>query len=178
MTNPEAERKPSAKARLYGGAAAGMIAGAAMAMVAMIRAAAVGLGFWLPPKQIAGVIYGVDALIGGGSAVALGLLIHMVMSAAAGILFALVAYRLSTMTSLLVGMVYGVLVWAVMTWLALPLVNQVMLDRVMVMPNWWFVYHLIFGGMLIVVPGLVNAFSPVGTRSAAGARGSAQTIPS
>lgn len=46
-------QRTDVKAAVLGGLVAGMIAGAAMAMVAMIRAWAVGMGFWLPPKLIA-----------------------------------------------------------------------------------------------------------------------------
>lgn len=87
-----------------------------------------------------------------------GIVIHMMMSAAAGMVFGLFAHCMSAVIALVVGLIYGVLIWAVMTWLVLPIVNQVMLDRVMIAPSWWFAFHLIFGAMLLLTPALVSAF--------------------
>lgn len=159
----------SASARALGGAVAGMIAAVVMALVAMIRAAAGGLGFWLPMKNIAALFYGVDALIGGAGAAVVGIIIHLIVGAVAGLVLGLLAgNRLNVLTALIAGLVWGVVIWAVNTWIILPLVNQVMLDRVMTAPVWWLVYHLVFGGLLLLIPPLVRAFA--GRRHAERAR--------
>lgn len=138
---------------------AGLIAAVIMALVAMIRAAAGGLGFWLPMKNIAALFSGVDALIAGGSAAVVGIIVHLIIGAVAGGIFGLLAgNRLNVFTALIAGLVWGVLVWAVNTWLILPWANEVMLNRVMVAPVWWLVYHLVFGGLLLLTPPLVRAF--------------------
>jgi hypothetical protein len=38
-------------------------------------------------------------------------------------------------------------VWAVMTYIGLPIVNTTMQARVALMPGWWFFAHLIFGAV-------------------------------
>ncbi|MDQ6801528.1 MAG: hypothetical protein M3041_11885 [Acidobacteriota bacterium] len=145
-------------ARAGAGAAAGMIAGMAMGLTAMIHGYALGLGFWLPMKLIAALYWGVMAIIGGPAAIVAGLLTHMVMSAALGMLFVAIGNRLGAGASLVVGALYAVGVWAVNTWLVLPWLNRVMLDRQMVAPGWWLAYHLIFGCMLFLVPLFVRWF--------------------
>lgn len=152
--------RPSLRAGVLGGLFAGLIAGIVMAMVAMIRASALGLGFWLPVKQIAALWYGTQALIVGAGAIWAGLLSHMMMSVLFGILFgAAVGRDISVGGSFAAGLVYGIVIWAVMTWIVLPFANEVMLERVTLMPWWWFGYHLIFGGMLLLTPPLVKAFA-------------------
>ena len=39
----------------------------------------------------------------------------------------------------------------------LPWLNEVVLQRLMVAPGWWFGYHLIYGGMLFLVLSLARA---------------------
>lgn len=151
-------RTTDLRGALLGGAVAGMIAGAVMAMMAMFRAWAVGMGFWFPPKQIAAVLFGVDALVGDAGVITVGLIIHMMMSAGFGALFGVIGgARVSVGAAFGLGLLYGVLVWAVMTYIGLPLVNEVMRERVAMQPVWWFVYHLIFGGVLLLTPPLARA---------------------
>lgn len=161
------DTRVNVRAGILGGVVAGVIAGVVMAMVAMIRASVLGLGFWLPVKQIAALWYGVDALILGAGAVWVGLLTHLVVAALYGLLFGTTVGRTGSMAgSFAGGLLYGVAIWAVMTWVALPLTNEVMLERVTLMPWWWFGYHLIFGGMLFLTPPLVNAFAAPRTEAA------------
>lgn len=150
----------SSKARALGGAIAGIIAALIMAFVAMTRASSLGFEFFLPMKQVAATLYGVDALIAGTAVAVVGLVVHLLNSAAWGAVFGLlIGDRFSLLVTLLAGLVWGVVVWGVMTWLVLPRANGVMFDRVMVMPTWWFVYHLVFGGALVMTPALVRSFA-------------------
>lgn len=153
-------RATDLKGMALGGLLAGLIGGVAMAMTAMIRAWVVGMGFWLPPKLIAATFYDVEALVGDAWVVIVGLMIHMVMSAALGAVFGVLGgARASAGAACALGLVYGVVVWAASTYIGLPLVNEVMSERMAMQPVWWFVYHLIFGAMLLFTPPLARSFS-------------------
>ncbi len=153
----------SMKARAGAGIVAGMIAGVVMAMVAMFRAGSSGLGFLLPLKLIAALFWGVPALIGGVGVLIVGLLIHMVVSGGGGMMFGLmVGNRFNAGAALVGGVIWGIVIWAINWWVFLPWLNQVMLDRQMVMPTQWFVLHLIYGAMLFLVPSMTRAFGGAG----------------
>ncbi len=154
------EHRLDANGIFLGGLTAGIIAGLVMAAVYMIRDWAQGMGFWLPVKNIAATYYGVEALVGGGWTIFLGLVTHVVVSAFWGLVFAWVGgARISTGAAFFAGLLYGIAIWALMSFAVLPAINTTMLDRVSMQPGWWFGYHLIFGGMLLVTPPLARAFS-------------------
>lgn len=146
---------PSTGESVAGGLLAGMIAGIVMALAAMIyMAAATPMEFWLPMKNIAATWLGVSALIGGASAVAVGVITHLVVASGWGLLFGLVAGRQRSVGGALVaGIVYGTVVWAIMTWLIMPWINPTMSARVEVLPGWWWwTLHAIFGVVLASTP--------------------------
>jgi uncharacterized membrane protein YagU involved in acid resistance len=146
---------------IAGGALAGVVAGLTMGLVAMGHAAAMGMEVWLLLDQIAALILGVRALLGGPATTLLGLAIHLAVSAALGVLFAMAVPRwTSTLLAFASGLVYGVLVWAILTWIVLPLFNPVMAERMQLWPGAWFVHHLVFGGVLAVTPALERAAGP------------------
>ncbi len=154
------ERDVDANGVLIGGILAGLVAGTVMALVAMTTSAVAGGSFWLPMLAIAGTYYGPEALAGGAGAITLGALTHLVVSAFWGLLFAWVGgARISTGSAFFAGLLYGIAIWALMSFAVLPAINEVLLDRAMVEPGWWFGYHLIFGGMLLLTPLLAQAFS-------------------
>lgn len=160
---------------MTGGIAAGLIAGLVMALTAMIRSAAVGESFWMPMQQIAATFYGVEALVGGTGVVVAGVLTHLVVSAIYGMIFGLFVGRKTLVGSAFVsGLVYGVVIWAFMTWVILPLVNEVMLERVELQPWWWFAYHLVYGGLLLLTPPLAEAMTPRAERHRREERGPRQ----
>jgi hypothetical protein len=139
-------------AKIASSAVAGFVAGLVMALVAMTRSGILGLGFWLPVQSIAATFLGVGALIGGIGAVVLGFFAHVTMSLLTGGIFgALISSEASRGVIVGLALAYGVLLWAAMTFLVLPIVNEVMLERVMVGPVWWFVLHLIYGLVLGLV---------------------------
>jgi hypothetical protein len=139
-------------AKIASSAIAGFVAGLVMALAAMTRAGILGLGFWLPAQNVAATFFGVDALIGGAGSVALGFIAHVVMSLLTGGIFgALISSDASRGVIVGLALAYGILVWAAMTFLALPIINEVMLERVLVEPVWWFVLHLIYGLVLGLV---------------------------
>jgi hypothetical protein len=143
------------------GAVAGLIAGIVMMSIAAVRSFAVTLGFWFPFKQIAATYMDVDALIAGGGAVTLGIILHLIASAVLGGLFGLAGgSRIPWYGALFWGVLFGILVWAVMTFLGLPLLNAPMSERVALISGWWFVYHLIFGALLFMAPLFYRLMAP------------------
>jgi hypothetical protein len=139
-------------AKIASSAVAGFVAGVVMVLCAMTQSGALGLGFWLPVQSIAATFFGVEALIGGLGSVVIGLSAHVVMSLLAGGIFgALISSESSRGVIVALALAYGVLLWAAMTFLALPLINEVMLERVLLAPVWWFVLHLIYGLVLGLV---------------------------
>ncbi len=137
------------------GAINGLLAGAAMMLFYSTVYWALGAGFSLPAREIACVIYGIDALVEGGHAVAMGLIIHGIVSAAWGILFSSLLPRgASNLTALWAGLIYSVGVWGVMTYGVLPWGNEYMRERVEVLPEWHLYSHLVYGFCLLAAPSL------------------------
>lgn len=146
-------------ARAAGGLTGGVLAGIVMALTAMIRVATLGLGFWLPMKLVAGIVWGVEALIGGIGALVVGILIHLAVAGTGGMLFGVFfGRRLNAATALLLGLPWAAAIWVLNTWAILPWLNPVMLQRQMVAPMWWFGYHMVYGAMLFSVPLFIGVF--------------------
>lgn len=140
-------RKATLAQRHWGaGAIAGLIAGIVMAMIAMVRAAAMGAGATTPVKEIAALVLGVQALIGGMGTLMIGLVIHLVFSVVLGAIFAGLIGAMAPAKAFGFGIAYGITVWAAMTFGLLPWTNPTMAARVAMTPGSWFVLHLIFGG--------------------------------
>lgn len=146
---------------IIGGGIAGVLAGIVMAMAAMLYAAANGSGFLSPVRSIAATWYGAEALVGGIGVLIVGLVTHLGNSAFWGALFAaLPPPRKSAFAALLGGLVWGVVVWAIMSFTVMPWLNPTMhAGTVRMGGGWWFIFHLIYGGMLVVTPGLVRRVS-------------------
>ncbi len=162
---------------LVAGAIAGMVAGAMMAMYAMIASATfLSQGFFTPLYGIASPLLGPFAMMqsmkqgiyfAAGPAV-LGLIIHMLWSALYGMLFALLAMflRLKGMVALLSGLVYGLVVLVVMSFVVLPSVGAATMPAMIGWPS-FMVEHLIFGMVLGLWPLLRPADVPrLATRGA------------
>lgn len=145
----------SAKEIIEAGISAGLIGGLVMMLFAMIKSATSGLGFWLPLKLVAGAFYGPEVIIGGAGITLLGLTLHFFTAAAWGVVFsAVVSRRLRAVPAVLAGMLYGTLVWAIMTWLVIPWLNPVQYQRADVISAWWFGYHLAYGVGVSLAPAL------------------------
>lgn len=150
-------RLPVARA-LLGGVLAGLVAGLVM-VVPMVHSGLEGTGLWLPPKLVAATWYGRTALLGDGGVVLVGLLTHFAVSALYGALFGLTFGRLSsTRITVSVGVVYGVLVWAIMTLAVLPWGNGILAARVALSPWGWLAYHVLFGALVGASPVFARAF--------------------
>lgn len=142
--------------RLQSGAVAGLIAGVAFAMLAMLYGAVDGPGFWAPPRMIATTIGVSMAPTFAAGPVIAGLMVHMMLSAAYGAGYAVVAGRMRGLAALASGAAFG---------LALYLVNFELFARLehfsvfrMMAGNWFEIAdHVAFGvivaGLLLLAPG-------------------------
>lgn len=144
---------PFAGERHYAaGALAGFIGGIVMAIVAMIVTASMGAGMLMPLKAMAALLLGVDALVGGAGAIIVGMMIHFATAIILGLIFAAIIGDARPGAAFGLGLIYGFGVWIVMTFLILPAANPTMSARVAMMGGWWFVEHLVYGGMLFLLP--------------------------
>lgn len=161
------------------GAGAGAVASLAMAMYAMLAAWEKDTGFFTPLYHIASLFISQDSMMTsmrdaamGGSAfhvdfgpAVLGAMIHMMTGAMYGALFAVVAGRLALGRRLLLvaGPAYGAMVFAVSSWVGLPIAAAVLdsgdqITHMARMAGWgtFVVEHLVFG---VVLGALTARFS-------------------
>jgi hypothetical protein len=131
------------------GAAGGLVAGLAMALVLMVSYAITGPGPLFPLQLIAATLWGHATFeLGGGAAIA-GLLIHLVVSAGWGVLFAAMLPRGATLAmTVALALIFSMGVFVIMTYLVLPWTNWIMWDAVA--QGWFFLLHLVYGAVLVV----------------------------
>lgn len=154
-------RVPASEGTLRAGIVSGLIAGLVMALVMMGHSSSAGMGFWTPMKSIAATWMGVNALVGGFWTVVLGLASHFVCAAFWGAIFSSLIWRREAVAAAFwEGLVYGVAVWLIMTYIGLPIFDQTMMPRVGMMPGWWFYDHLIYGACLCVTPAVRRSMYP------------------
>ena len=137
-----------------GGAIAGLAGGIAMMVTAALISGSLGRDTWLEARQIAALFYG-DAAGSGMGPVLVGTLIHLLMSALLGAAFGIVSRRVLRLTSdfgtpVLVGMIYGILIWMAAYFVVLPIANPALLDTYQ--PS-FIIQNLVYG----VVAGLAYA---------------------
>ena len=178
LTHSTSSRGTWVRAVVFG-AGAGVLASLAMAMYAMIAAWAGGTGFFTPLYHIASLFVSQDSMMAsmedamGGSDLyftlgpaALGAMIHMMTGAMYAALFAVVVTRLALGRMLIVGLglLYGAMVFAVSTWIGLPIAAGIFdsgdqITNMAEMAGWgtFVIEHLVFG---LVLGGLV-ALRPV-----------------
>lgn len=142
MTNTDAKGKNAFGWGILSGIIAGMIFGAFMMFVV---APALHKPIGAPLNMIGSVYLGKSLLMHPtGGSILLGFLMHMVDSAILGIIFAYIWRGIGANKGLEIvgGLIYGILVWLVMTYIALPIVGSPMAK---VTGGWFVVGHLIFG---------------------------------
>jgi hypothetical protein len=131
---------------LEGGMVAGLIGGFLVALWSMASAAAAGYGFLFPFNLIGATFNGPEALVGGTGVMLWGLSVHLTASVVFGILYAfMVKPDMQNTTSLLGGVIYGMVIAGLMTYVVLPWANPVLHVRVSMMPSSWFFIHALFG---------------------------------
>ena len=148
------------KANILGrGIWAGIAAGIVLAVFMMVIVATVlGKPLLAPVNMMGAAFLGKEALMNPGmGSIILGLIVHIIDSAILGIVFVYIARSLNggMGANTIYGIVYGLLVWLLMAFIVLPIMNSPMAE---VTGGWFVVAHLIFG----VVLGLLT---PVFTHS-------------
>lgn len=152
---PTGRRLPPSEGIAAGGGLSGVLAGGAMMLTLMTVSASLGQGFWTPLELVGGTLLGLNAVLGGFWAGAVGLALHLSASAAWGMLFASLLSRETTAgQAFWSGLVYGVAVWAVMTYIGLPVLDRTMEPRVNLIQGAWFACHLLYGACLAWTPAL------------------------
>lgn len=147
-------------ARVAAGIAAGLVGGILMIGFMMVYADRTGAGATTPLKALGGLVYGVEAMVAGPPAIAAGVAIQLGFSILIGILFALCMSReTSTTAALFTGILVGVAIWAAMYWYILPLENPTMAARTALIPQAYFIAHVLFGAGLATTPAFLRAFS-------------------
>lgn len=133
--------------RIWDGVIGGIIGGVLMGMGSMILFPVLWIGgFWQPMNLIGGLFNQEWGLIAGFALVPslLGMMIHLIMSAGMGALFAWTSRQMrSAGTLILTAILMSLLVWVVADYLVLPFINPVM---TVVFPDWLFAgVHVLFG---------------------------------
>jgi uncharacterized membrane protein YagU involved in acid resistance len=107
---------------LGGGVVAGLVGGAALALVMLIAALIQGHDIWIGMKGAAAPFLHERAMQPGfdATAVALGVVCHFAVSIVWGVLFAAVWYGLSRGVTIGAGAVWGIVVWLAMYYVVLP----------------------------------------------------------
>jgi uncharacterized protein YacL len=132
--------------RLLRGAIGGIVAGVPFAVITMWFAATTGGGWLAPLKLISTIVLGAGALEAGTAQPWLGAVVHMVLSAVIGMVFALIAPALHTNgAAALAGTAYGALIYVV----NFLIIGNTILPQFQ-MPNQPFelVMHIVFGTLL------------------------------
>src|SRR5262249_30386840 len=133
MQSRTSDRANSWGGLLRWGVIAGLIGGIAMAMIMMIVTALLGMGFLAPLYLIAATFHPAWATAQGLQIAPLlvGLMVHMVNSAIFGVIFAVVLrwiFRqpIGVVVMAVAGMVWGILIFLVMTYGVLPVLDAAM----------------------------------------------------
>jgi hypothetical protein len=153
--------------KLAAGAIAGILAAILMMGSLMAYANAIGAGVWMPLKTLAGLVYGIEALVVGSVAITTGVGIQLGFSVALGILFGLATSRRTSMIlAPFAGVAIGIAIWVAMELYVLPFLDPTMAARIALMPVAYFVAHVLFGIGLGITPLLVRALSRQSVRDA------------
>lgn len=95
------------KERAAAGAVAGVVAGLVFAVLSMIYAAVAGPGVWAPPRMIATILGFEMAPVFAAVPVVVGLVLHMMLSAVYGAVFAVVMGSAGRVLVLAAGIAFG-----------------------------------------------------------------------
>ncbi len=145
------------------GALGGLAGGVVMAMWSMIVMWLIGVGFWTPLNLMAHTFWPsapLDATFR-PAALAIGVVVHLIMSVALGLVLAILTRAAGRITAswaglAAVGMAYGLVVWLVNQYLIWPLIDPVAAQA---FTPWVFaVGHLMYG--LVSGLALVGAAVP------------------
>ncbi len=130
------------------GAIAGLVGGILMGLSLMILSGVSGMGFLHPIELAGSTFYGVEAILGGTGPLVAGILVHLGSTSLLGALFGALLPMNQQRKATSWGVFYGIFCWALVTFMALPLLNSTMQERVEWAPGWWFLSFLLYGSVL------------------------------
>ncbi len=133
--------------RAIAGALSGVAAGVVFMVLSMIYAAVVGPALWAPPRMIATIVGFAMAPAFGAAAVAVGLGLHMMLSALYGAVFAVAMGSARRAVVLAAGLVFGLALYVV-NFHGFAQIDQFAAFRMMA-GNWFEIaVHAVFGVLL------------------------------
>ena len=146
--------------RFAAGIVDGILSAILMMGFMMAYSNAIGEGLTMPLKALGALVYGVEALVAGSTAMLAGAGIQLGFSIVLGILFALcMSRRTSIIAALFAGLAVGIVIWVAMELVVLPYMNPTMAARIALMPMAYFESHLLYGIGLGLTPLFIRAFS-------------------
>jgi len=146
--------------RLAAGIVDGVLSAILMMGFMMTYSSFTGAGATMPLKALGALVYGVEALVAGSTAMVAGAGLQLGFSIVLGTLFALfTSRRTSIVAALFIGITVGIFIWVAMELLVLPSMNPTMAARVALMPLAYFVAHLLYGIGLGMTPVFIRTFS-------------------
>lgn len=150
----------SVGSKFAAGILAGIVAAVLMMGFMMAYSNAIGEGITMPLKALGALVYGVEALVAGSTAMAAGAGIELAFAIALGILFGLaMSRRSSVVLTMIAGIVVGIAIWVAMDLYVLPQMDPTMAARIALMPVAYFLAHVLFGIGLGLSSVFVRTFS-------------------
>ena len=145
---------------LKAGTVSGLIGGLLMAGYAMIATTVLGQGPFLIPQLIGAAFRGPEALLQGPLIVAWGVLLHLLVSAGFGMLFATLVRRDTPRgVAMLSGVAYALGLFVLMMFVVVPVVNPVMANRAAMMIGTMLAMHVLYGVGLGLAPSFRRMFT-------------------
>ncbi len=133
--------------RAIAGAMSGVAAGLVFAVLSMIYAAVVGPGLWAPPRMMATIVGFEMAPAFAAAPVAVGLGLHMILSALYGAVFAVAIGSATRVVVLAAGLAFGLALYVV-NFHGFAQIDQFAAFRMMA-GNWFEIaVHAVFGVLL------------------------------
>lgn len=159
--------QPSLKQRdiVIVGAIAGVTAGLAMAFWGVLTSVFHGMDL-LAMFQITGATFmGADATGGGFVTTLYGFGLHIVASAAFGVLFTAFLPADSTPRQAVArGLGFAMIILLTMTFIVTPIINPILRNAVATLPKSWIIQHALFGVSLGLVPLIWRLYNDEGIR--------------
>lgn len=145
----QAAKRSERRDEIRGGLIAGLLAGAVLSLVMIAMNVFTGQDVWTGMK-LSGYPFLREAALQPGFepvAVLVGLLCHVAVSAGWGMLFGMIAYRMSRPATIAFGVCWGIVVWLAMFYLVLPVVGAGELAHSVPM-GFAVAEHVVFGVVL------------------------------
>jgi hypothetical protein len=145
---------------LGGGALAGIVAGAVALALGMVWTSGMGLGTELIPHALVTVATGPIALLGGWGALVGGWALGLAGAAVLGLIYAAIGWRVRAYgTALLYGILFAIIVWAILDRWLLVKWNPVLAAYVPLLGASWFWLHVLYGVVLSLSVPLRRGFA-------------------